>query len=674
LIFILFLLTNILEVDFALNLPNFNRKSWLIVGTAFLFPILAVLGALRLNNGGSVFFTMIALGLVLVFIPIIVFDKQAIDESVAPIVLYLIALSLLLMNSMRGWYVTGHDILLEYHVFTITNDAGLWKMAFYQDPYNACLSLTILPTYLENFLHINPAYIFKFFTQFLGAMPVIVVYYLAKQYVSDKVAFLASFLYISFPTFMVDMAFLNRQGIAFLFFGLMVFFIMTGEEYFNARTRTVMLFLLGTGMVFSHYSTSYIAVPLLIVTYAINRLMRWIVKVKRPRWLFNMISKLGNLEIYQKPILLTLPFVLGLLVIMITWSTFITKTSTSLLSTIQQIGTSLEKPFSLDEQTGPAKYSIISSQVPTPNQLFTQFLKQGIQDQNVVAQQSEFYPLSLTESYPTTSVAEYIAPLTGIGSRIQSTTHVNLPNIFNGLKQAYAKILQVLLLIGLIGLGIGYGFKKQVLRGIPVEFIALSIGGIIILVGQTVLPASAIDYGLLRLFQQNLIFLAVPIFLGLLTLASLVTRNHKKQLVICVVVLLFFFSVLSGLLTQITGGARPLLALNNNGLYYDSYYTHAQEVYSAEWLSQNDPQHLPIQAAHFSDIKMLAYGRIASYIELLPETTKKDSYVYLNYDNVKTSNILEIINGYVVYYHFPMQFLNNNKNLIYNNGGSEIYH
>jgi uncharacterized membrane protein len=188
------------------------------------------------------------------------------------------------------------------------------------------------------------------------------------------------------------------------------------------------------------------------------------------------------------------------------------------------------------------------------------------------------------------------------------------------------------------------------------------------------LPASAIDYGLLRLFQQNLIFLAVPIFLGLLTLASLVTRNHKKQLVICVVVLLFFFSVLSGLLTQITGGARPLLALNNNGLYYDSYYTHAQEVYSAEWLSQNDPQHLPIQAAHFSDIKMLAYGRIASYIELLPETTKKDSYVYLNYDNVKTSNILEIINGYVVYYHFPMQFLNNNKNLIYNNGGSEIYH
>ncbi len=671
-IFILFILNRVFETDFELRLPKLNGFSLSLILASFIFPILAFLGALLLNNSGPIFLTMMALLLVVVIVPIIIMSRKEIDEPVKPIVLYMMALSFLLMNSMRGWFITGHDILLEYHVFTLTADAHRWLMSLYQDPYMACLSLTIFPTYLQNLLHTSSAYIFKFFIQFIGAMPVVIVYYLSKRYVSDKVAFLSAFLYITFPTFMVDMAFLNRQGIAFLFFGSMVFTLLD-EEYFSEKVKMLTLFLFGTGMVFSHYSTSYIAIPLLIATYIINKIMRFIVKLQRPRWLHKLTSKIGNSEMYQQPVMLKLVFVIGMLVIMVVWSTFITKTSTSFINTVEQIGASLKKPFSLDEQTGPAKYSILSSQVPTPEVLFNQFLTEGIKQQKVKEKQSEFFPLSLTQSYPTKPVAEYIAPLTGFGKDVQAAVHVSLNSIYNFIKQAYAKVLQVLLLIGLVGLGAGYSFKKKILHHLPVEYIAMSLAGIVILVGQTVLPANAIDYGLLRLFQQNLIFLCLPIFLGLTALVSLITKDTRKLLAICAGILLFFFVILSGLFTQLTGGARPLLPLNNDGLYYDSYYTHAEEVASAEWLSKADYRRLPIQAAHFSDIKMLAYGRITSYIELLPETTKKDSYVYLNYDNAKTSNILEIINGYVVYYSFPMNFLNDHKNLIYNNGGSKIY-
>jgi uncharacterized membrane protein len=672
-IFSLFILNRIFETDFELRLPQLNRTSIGLIVTSLLFPVLTILGALLLNNGGPSTLTMIALGLVLVIIPTVIFTRKELDEPVKPIVLYMIAVSFLLMNSMRGWFITGHDILLEYHVFTLTNDAHHWAMALYQDPYMACLSLTIFPTYLQNLLHVSDGYIFKFFFQFIGALPVVVVYYLAKQYVSEKIAFLSAFIYITFPTFMVDMAFLNRQGIAFLFFGSMVF-VLFNDEYFSEKVKMATLFLLGTGMVLSHYSTSYIAIPLLIATYIINKLMRFIVGLKRPAWISRLTAKIGNREMYQRPVLLKPLFVLGMLVIMVVWSTFITKTSSSFLNTIQQIGTSLKKPFSLDEQTGPAKYSILSSQVPSPQTLFNQFLSDGIKQQHVVAKQSEFFPLSLTQSYPTTPVAEYIAPLTGFGKAVQAVTPFNLTSIFNVIKQAYAKILQILLLVGLVGLGLGYSFKNKIIRNVPIEYIAMSFAGIIILIGQTVLPASAIDYGLLRLFQQNLIFLCLPILLGLTAVVSLFTKDLKKQLITCVAIVLFFFAILSGFFTQLTGGARPLLPLNNDGLYYDSYYTHAQEVASAEWLAIADSTvRLPIQAAHFSDIKMLAYGRVTSYIELLPETTKRYSYVYLNYDNTLTGNILEIINGYVVYYSFPMQFLDRNKNLIYNNGGSEIY-
>jgi uncharacterized membrane protein len=266
-----------------------------------------------------------------------------------------------------------------------------------------------------------------------------------------------------------------------------------------------------------------------------------------------------------------------------------------------------------------------------------------------------------------------LSPLTSFGQRLQTLLHVNLANLWNDLKQTYAKILQVLIVIGLLGFLLGYSFKKNLLRNVPIEYLALSISGLGVMVGQTVLPASAIDYGLLRLFQQNLVFLALPISIGFLGLTSLVTRKYKNQLIAFTAVLLFFYFILSGFLPQLIGGGRPLLPLNNDGLYYDSYYTHAQEVYSAQWLAINGNLNLPVLAAHFSDIKMLAYGHIEAFIELLPQTTKRESYVYLNFDNVKTSNILEIVNGYVVYYHFPMQFLESNKNLVYNNGGSEIY-
>jgi uncharacterized membrane protein len=156
-------------------------------------------------------------------------------------------------------------------------------------------------------------------------------------------------------------------------------------------------------------------------------------------------------------------------------------------------------------------------------------------------------------------------------------------------------------------------------------------------------------------------------------ITSLIFKDERKQYVSVLSLLLFFYIILNGVIPQITGGTRALMHLSNSGLYYDSYLVHAEEVYSARWISQYSGKKLPVQAVHFSDIKMIAYGTIAPYIELLPETTKKQSFVYLNYDNVRTGNILEILYGEVVYYHFPMEFLNSNKNLIYNNGGSEVY-
>jgi len=252
--------------------------------------------------------------------------------------------------------------------------------------------------------------------------------------------------------------------------------------------------------------------------------------------------------------------------------------------------------------------------------------------------------------------------------------HFDLTNFFNDIKQIYAKILQVLLLLGVAGLLFGYSFKKGLLRTVPREYIALSISGIAILVGQTILPATAVDYGLLRLFQQNLIFLALPIVLVLMGIGAIFTRRQGGQLLICSTVLLFFFVILSGFFSQLTGGARPPLPLDNYGFYYDAYYTHAQEISAIDWIAQDANPGIPVQSDHyFSPIKMIAYSGIAPVPGLLPETIEKNAYVYLNFKNARTGDVIEDVDGDIVYYEFPISFLQDNKNLIYNDGGSKIY-
>ena len=674
-LFILLICNTIAGKELSLKFYSITSFSWIVIGLSVALPILACIGAVMLNNSGSNAVTMFTLGMIGVLVLVILTNRDRVDSVVPPITLFMTALTLLLMNSMRGWFITGHDIELEYHVFTLVNAAHQWSMALYQDPYMACLSITILPTYLQNLLHINSLYIFKFFIQFIGALPVVVIYYLSKEYVSGVTAFLAGFLYITFPTFMTDMAFLNRQGVAFAFFSLMIFALLN-TEYFGTRARMVLMLLLATGMVLSHYSTSYVAIAVLGGAYLIDRIARLVMTAKWPRWFSRTTDLIANKQGYATKRLLTLPFVIGVFAIIIVWSVAITHTSNNFSTAIQQIAQNVSKPFSLEENSGPASYNILHTSASTamPTTPFQQFVAVSTQQAEGAQTASDLYSQSITSGYSTPAVSEPTVPLTPLGTNMQAILHQDLGAIYDDVKQFYAKIVQGLLLVGIVGLLLGYHFKRTLLRYPPVEYIALSVSGVALLMGQTILPSNAIDYGLLRLFQQNLIFLALPIALSLIAILGLVVKKTSVRSIICACIFLAFYFVLSGMFPQFTGGGRPPLPLDNYGFYYDAYYTHTQEVAALDWFEANADRYLPVQSdRYFSTIKMITNTGIAPVPGLLPGIIQTQSYVYLNYNNIKTGEVIEVIGGQVIYYKFPIAFLQNNKNLIYNNGGSEFY-
>src|SRR3990170_6951178 len=113
-----------------LSLPDF-----LFFIIPMLFPILSVMGAISLNNQGTNIFTMIMLGGVALYVPLVVTFRKKLNSNILPLSLFFISISLLFMTSLRGWYITGHDIKQEYYVFQLTKSNYRWSISLFQDAY-----------------------------------------------------------------------------------------------------------------------------------------------------------------------------------------------------------------------------------------------------------------------------------------------------------------------------------------------------------------------------------------------------------------------------------------------------------------------------------------------------------------------------------------------------------
>ena len=111
--------------------PRIDRLQGIDWTVAFLSAIcvpLAIVGANRLNNGAGNGVTMVMLIIAAIAFVLMFAKREALNSGTLTGSVYFIALALLLMTSLRGWYITGHDIQQEYHVFQLTKSNGDWNI------------------------------------------------------------------------------------------------------------------------------------------------------------------------------------------------------------------------------------------------------------------------------------------------------------------------------------------------------------------------------------------------------------------------------------------------------------------------------------------------------------------------------------------------------------------
>jgi len=251
------------------------------------------------------------------------------------------------------------------------------------------------------------------------------------------------------------------------------------------------------------------------------------------------------------------------------------------------------------------------------------------------------------------------------------------PSILNALSRAFAYITQGLIVIGFVGLLV----KRTKVR-VERDYFALSFVALAFLILLVLVPGLANTMNMTRFYHVLLFFLAPLCSVGVLVVAGFVTSKREKLLAtsLLLIVLVPYFLFQTGFVYEVTGSDSWSVPLSHYRmdplrLYGHFGYIDSNNVYSAQWISNKiNLKSSDLYADGPSKLNVLTtYGMI--YRGIVREFSNitiltNSSVVYLS-----TLNVIygKIMSGGGSWNSSEFEFLFDNLDKIYTNGGSEIY-
>ncbi|MEV5721687.1 DUF2206 domain-containing protein [Amycolatopsis mediterranei] len=637
--------------------PVVRLPRWVPVGAVApvavlgsLSLVVAVAGAIRLNNGFSGTTSLVALFLIAALPGLMVVRVRHYGDGVIACGILCAAAALLLLTSLRGWYITGHDIQREFLFFQRTSDNGRWDIAGYPDAYNACLSITLLPAALTRLTALPGTAIFKVVLPVLFAAAPVAVYRTTRNLTSKRVSVLAAIYFVAFPTFFTDMPFLGRQEIAFLLLGCAV--LALSDHAAPRRARRIAFTVLSVGVVLSHYSTTYVLIGVLVL----GKLAGGVIRLTPPlrRRLATRAPKEAAADFVTWPLIAIAILSAAL------WTGPVTNTWQQVARTAVAATHDLLSPGRVERGSSDTSYSIFGSAPVSPQQRLRDYAD-SIRGRNG-GESSAALQQAGTRIAPTDTL-----PLTAAGSALDRAG-IDVSGANNLLKTVCADGLQLLLLIGLAGTLIA-----TVTRFRPThDMFVLAAGSLAALAAETALPQLSVDYGILRTFQQGLFGFAPFIAMGSVWALSWLNR---WRLPAATAMAMLFFLGLTGALPRLFGGYPAQLHLDNAGQYYDIYYVHPQERAGITWLEQHvrDVATEQVQTDQYTFSRLQTLIDDAGVDDIYPTLVRPDSFVFLGYSTVRRDRVTVSYRGDLVTYLYPLTFLDTTKDKVYSSNGTSVY-
>ncbi|HXH27234.1 MAG TPA: DUF2206 domain-containing protein [Candidatus Acidoferrum sp.] len=638
---------------------SFSKPAWLLLGLMLPLPVLAVFGAFRLNNGADALFAELALGYAVFLIGYVFLLRRYLPNGLLAWFTFVLSITILLMTSLRGWDIVGHDIEREFQVFSLTHSLGRWDIGMDRDPYNACLSITILPQMFASLLGVSGVFVFKVILQIIFAACPVVLFVLLRQYVSKLGALVGVLLFICYPTFINDSAMLTRQGIAYLFFALALLIISNKAQH---KQYKLLFALCSAGAVLSHYSTAYMFVALFALAVVCKfGLMWWHSRPTKKSqaegitWWhkYQQVSA----KVHKQRTVLSPLFAVLLFAMTFLWYSQITGTSSGLVTTLRQSFANIPQLFNSDNRSSDTASILLFSGGQSQVNLYQSYLTKSLQSHSASQITADFFPSLVADDLP----------LTQLGTKAKSIGFN--PSIIAVMRQNFAKVLQGLAMVGVLFVTFNLLRKKPHIS--ETDFTSLNLASLVILTGLVILPVLSINYGILRAFQQVLIFLLLPIMLFMVRVSRPLWGWLKTLAATAAVAVLFL--LFTGFFAQILGGTSPTLSLDNSGLYYGLYYSPASDGASFAWLRQHVPAQADVRLANPNRALMHDHFYPFARTGILPSQTTDASFVYLDQAQVQAQKFYIYYESSPLIMDFPVSYYDQTKNEIFSTAATRIY-
>lgn len=623
---------------------------------------LSVAGPIRLNNGFGDDVSVAAM-VCATALAITMLALPRISVAAAELGLYCASLSLLLTTSMRGWVITGHDVQKEYYYFTLALGWQHWDVHLFSNPFNACVSITLLPVAVVRLTAISGISVFKVLIPVLFATAPVMIFRSVLNVAPRRIAVLSALFFIMFPTYYTDMPYLGRQEVAFVLLGCGMLLITESGPQLRAR-RIAFVSLVG-GMALAHYSTTYVVILVLAIAVAVDLARRFSERRRGRRSADRRRAPGPSFLVWWM-----LPIVVGIALI---WAGPATGTAGQLKSTVS---IALQEVIGNDAgQSGSSgtSFSIFGSSKETDQQRLADYEAATVQ--NAAAQRAKggLLPTSVTDAVSTPYVAPADAPPTSLGRTLDSIG-INVSMLNSLGRTAVAYLLQLFIVLGLIALWLKRSKGVQPVR----DQVALTIGSLGMLAILTLIPQLSVDYSVLRAFQQGIFFFAPFMALGLVWVLEGLKRWSLPALYAVVATLTLF---LTGALPRVTGAYAVPLSLGNTGQYYDIYYPTPAEVKASAWLEHTiRTSGSPASSAgNVIQTDQYTYNRLQTVFtggikaNIYPAVLSADAYTFLGAETTDLGEVTVFYDGDLITYRYPTALLNQVYNEIYASNGVEIY-
>jgi uncharacterized membrane protein len=653
------------DAPFLLYRPlTLNLEQLAFAGGPYGLLAISIVGAARLNAGGSNLLSLAALFGSAIYLLALAARHQVIPEGLYPWLILPLGLAVLYAYSLRDPHVAGWDINQELYVFRLADGSGRWDPGLYQNAYNYSLSITLLPTVLAVLTGLDGEQVFKLIFPVLFSVVPVVIYLTARRYLAPWQAALAAFFFASQWSFMNEYPAIDREEVALLELALLLNLVLGSS--LDRRTTRWEFGVLSIALVLSHYSTSYLAVLLFSATWAGARVLPGLQRVLlrgggRPS---NPTPTPSPHPLVQRCPALRLEgrLVLLLVVATVVWNGMISPSGADLSAFVRTNVVSL--PSSLRGLQDSAA-NLLLWKFGVSDQLYGAKLAAFVAGKQLVADAAgpgaDLYPRETYAAY----VARYLPP---------HYPPAPSPALWR-LAEAGLALVTIGSFAGWAVGGVGLARATLAGRGDP-EYLLLAASFVGLILTLVLLPSGSASFSPIRLYQESLLILAMLAVAGATRLAWRL-RPGDGRLVIAGFLALYFLYYTTA--AQALVGGAPLTAdsyaLANQGPYFDFYYTRQGEVRAAEWLGARASGQSRVVADQVANLRLVAFAGITDASpDALPSVIPRDAFVYLDARNwVLGQAYTQYAGQYNLTYNYPRTFLRQNKNLVYANADAAIF-